>query len=141
MTELEIKILANKTYDSMVSQMRNIPGTTNDEIHLFMNKFTKNLREILIENNSEHSAKLFKEEFRSVMNRCDNKDNLIYAFYEIVNRINSTSDLDIKITEDGKVEIWHHYPSKEELFEKAMQDNAVNRLYKTIFDNAKTEKK
>lgn len=226
MTELEIKILANKTYDSMVSQMRNIPGTTDKEIDIFMDKFTKNLREILIENNPEHGTELFKEEFDSVMNKCHNKDNLIYAFnkivdqiglvphlnikinengkaeiyensiennkniinntddnihkavfdrieieeikqyatepfkiefseamnkigskndliyafYEIANRINSTSDLDIKINEDGKAEIWQHYPCKEELFEKAMQNNAVNRLYKTIFNSAKTEK-
>ena len=40
----------------MVSQMRNIPGTTDDEINLFMDKFTKNLREILIENNPEDSG-------------------------------------------------------------------------------------
>lgn len=105
MTELEIKILANKTYDSMVSQMRNIPGTTDKEIDIFMDKFTKNLREILIENNSEHSAKLFKEDFGSIMNRCDNKDDLIYAFCEIINRINLIFDLGIKINENGKAEI------------------------------------
>lgn len=56
MTELEIKILANKTYDSMVSQMRNIPGTTDKEIDIFMDKFTKNLREILIKENPEDSG-------------------------------------------------------------------------------------
>lgn len=223
MTELEIKILANKVYSSMVSQMRNIPGTTDKEIDIFMDKFTKNFREILIKENPEDSGKLFKEEFSSIMNRCDDeedliyafneivdqiglvphlnikinengkaeiyensientinniddnihkavfdrieieeikqyatepfktefseamnkigsKNDLIYAFYEIANRINSTSDLDIKITEDGKAEIWHHCPSKDELFEKAMQNNAANRLYKTIFDSAKTEK-
>lgn len=105
MTELEIKILANKTYDSMVSQMRNIPGTTDKEIDIFMDKFTKNLREILIENNSEHSAKLFKEDFSSIMNRCDSKDDLIYAFCEIINRINLIFDLGIKINENGKAEI------------------------------------
>lgn len=105
MTELEIKILANKTYDSMVSQMRNIPGTTDDEINLFMDKFTKNLREILIESNPEHSAKLFKEEFSSIMNRCDSKDNLIYAFNEIINQISLVPHLNIKINENGRVEI------------------------------------
>lgn len=105
MTELEIKILANKTYESMVSQMRNIPGTTNDEIDLFMNKFTKNLREILIENNPEDSGKLFKEDFSSIMNRCNNKDDLIYAFCEIINRINLIYDLGIKANENGKAEI------------------------------------
>lgn len=105
MTELEIKILANKTYDSMVSQMRNIPGTTDKEIDIFMDKFTKNLRKILIENNSEHSTKLFKEDFSSIMNRCDNKDDLIYAFCEIINRINLIFDLGIKINENGKAEI------------------------------------
>lgn len=105
MTELEIKILANKTYDSMVSQMRNIPGTTDDEINLFMNKFTKNLREILIENNPEDSGKLFKEDFSSIMNRCDNKDDLIYAFCEIINRINLIFDLGVKVNENGKAEI------------------------------------
>lgn len=62
MTELEIKILANKTYDSIVSQMRNIPGTTDKEINIFMNKFTKNLREISIKENPEDSGKIFKEE-------------------------------------------------------------------------------
>ena len=105
MTELEIKILANKTYDSMVSQMKNIPGTTNDEINLFMNKFTKNLREILIENNPEHSTELFKEDFSSIMNRCDSKDDLIYAFCEIINRINLTFNLGIKVNENGKAEV------------------------------------
>lgn len=105
MTELEIKILVNKTYDSMVSQMRNIPGTTDDEINLFMNKFTKNLREILIESNPEHSTKLFKEDFRSIMNKCDNKDDLIYAFNEIADQIDLTSDLSIKVNENGRVEI------------------------------------
>ena len=75
MTELEIKILANKTYDSMVSQMRNIPGTTDKEIDIFMDKFTKNLREILIENNPEHGAKLFKEELieKEIQNRAADK--------------------------------------------------------------------
>lgn len=105
MTELEIKILANKTYDSMVSQMKNIPGTTDKEIDIFMDKFTKNLREILIENNSEHSTKLFKEDFSSIMNRCNNKDDLIYVFCEIINRINLTFDLGIKVNENGKAEI------------------------------------
>jgi hypothetical protein len=105
MTELEIKILANKTYDSMVSQMKNIPGTTDKEIDIFMNKFTKNLREILIENNPEHSTKLFKEDFSSIMNRCDSKDDLIYAFCEIINRINLISDLGIKVNENDKAEI------------------------------------
>lgn len=61
MTELEIKILANKTYNSMVSQMRNIPGTTDKEINIFMDKFTKNLREIIIKENPEDSGKVFKE--------------------------------------------------------------------------------
>lgn len=105
MTELEIKILANKTYNSMVSQMRNIPGTTDKEIDIFMDKFTKNLREILIESNPEDSGKLFKEDFSSIMNRCDNKDDLIYAFCEIINRINLIFDLGIKINENGKAEI------------------------------------
>ena len=75
MTELEIKILANKTYDSMVSQMRNIPGTTDDEINLFMDKFTKNLREILIKENPEDSGKVFKEELieKEIQNRAANK--------------------------------------------------------------------
>lgn len=87
MTELEIKILANKTYDSMVSQMRNIPGTTDKEIDIFMDKFTKNLREILIKENPEYSGKVFKEE----------------------------------------------------LIEKEIQNKAVNKLYKTVFDRAETE--
>lgn len=151
MTELEIKILANKTYDSMVSQMRNIPGTTDDEIDIFMDKFTKNLREILIKENPEDSGfdrieiedikqyvtEPFKIEFSEAINKIGSKNDLIYAFYEITNRINSTSDLDIKINEDDKAEIWHHCPSKEELFEKTMQNNAANRLYKTIFDYIK----
>lgn len=75
MTELEIKILANKTYDSMVSQMRNIPGTTDKEINIFMDKFTKNLREILIKENPEDSGKVFKEELleKEIQNRAANK--------------------------------------------------------------------
>ena len=139
MTELEIKILANKTYDSMVSQMRNIPGTTDDEIDLFMDKFTKNLREILIENNSEYNTKLFKEDFSSIMNRCDNKDDLIYAFNKIANQIDLSSDLSIKINENGKAEIWQHYPCKEELLEKDIQNKNTNKLYKSVFDRTETE--
>lgn len=75
MTELEIKILANKTYDSMVSQMRNIPGTTDKEINIFMDKFTKNLREILIKENPEYSGKVFKEELleKEIQNRAADK--------------------------------------------------------------------
>lgn len=75
MTELEIKILANKTYDSMVSQMRNIPGTTDKEINIFMDKFTKNLREILIKENPEDSGKAFKEELieKEIQNRTTDK--------------------------------------------------------------------
>lgn len=75
MTELEIKILANKTYDSMVSQMRNIPGTTDKEIDIFMDKFTKNLRENLIENNPEDDTKSFKEELieKEIQNRAADK--------------------------------------------------------------------
>lgn len=75
MTELEIKILANKTYVSMVSQMRNIPGTTDKEINIFMDKFTKNLREILIKENPEDSGKVFKEELleKEIQNRAANK--------------------------------------------------------------------
>lgn len=75
MTELEIKILANKTYDSMVSQMRNIPGTTDKEINIFMDKFTKNLREILIKENPEDSGKVFKEELieKEIQNRTTDK--------------------------------------------------------------------
>lgn len=88
MTELEIKILANKTYDSMVSQMRNIPGTTDKEINIFMDKFTKNLREILIKENPEDSGKVFKEE----------------------------------------------------LIEKEIQNRTADKLYKTVFDRAETEK-
>lgn len=75
MTELEIKILANKTYDSIVSQMRNIPGTTDKEINIFMDKFTKNLREILIKENPEDSGKVFKEELleKEIQNRAADK--------------------------------------------------------------------
>lgn len=75
MTELEIKILANKTYNSMVSQMRNIPGTTDKEINIFMDKFTKNLREILIKENPEDSGKVFKEELleKEIQNRAADK--------------------------------------------------------------------
>lgn len=75
MTELEIKILANKTYDSIVSQMRNIPGTTDKEINIFMDKFTKNLREILIKENPEDSDKVFKEKLikKEIQNRAANK--------------------------------------------------------------------
>lgn len=75
MTELEIKILANKTYDSMVSQMRNIPGTTDKEINIFMDKFTKNLREILIKENPEDSGKVFKEKLleKEIQNRSADK--------------------------------------------------------------------
>ena len=75
MTELEIKILANKTYDSMVSQMRNIPGTTDKEINIFMDKFTKNLREILIKENPEDSGKVFKEKLleKEIQNRAADK--------------------------------------------------------------------
>ena len=139
MTELEIKILANKVYDSMVSQMRNIPGTTNDEIDIFMDKFTKNLREILIKENPEDSGKLFKEEFSSIMNRCDDEEDLIYAFNEIVSQINSSPILSIEINDDGKVEIWRNYPCKEELIEKEIQNRAADKLYKTVFDRAETE--
>lgn len=75
MTELEIKILANKTYDSMVSQMRNIPGTTDKEIDIFMDKFTKNLREISIKENPEDSGKVFEEELieKEIQNRAADK--------------------------------------------------------------------
>lgn len=75
MTELEIKILANKTYDSMVKQMRNIPGITDKEINIFMDKFTKNLREILIKENPEDSGKVFKEELieKEIQNRAADK--------------------------------------------------------------------
>jgi hypothetical protein len=138
MTELEIKILANKTYDSMVSQMRNIPGTTDDEINLFMNKFTKNLREILVKNNPKYSTELFKEDFGSVIDRWDNEDDLIYAFNEIVKHIYSTPNLSIEINDDGKANVWRHYPCREELIEKEIQ-NRANKLYKTVFDRAKTE--
>lgn len=139
MTELEIKILANKTYDSMVEQMRNIPGTTDDEIDLFMNKFTKNLREILVKNNPKHSTELFKEDFGSVIDRWDNEDDLIYAFNEIVKHIYSTPNLSIEIDDDGKANVWRHYPCREELIEKEIQ-NRANKLYKSVFDRAETEK-
>ena len=139
MTELEIKILANKTYNSMVSQMRNIPGTTDDEIDIFMDKFTKNLREILVKNNPKHSTELFKEDFGSVIDRWDNEDDLIYAFNEIVKHIYSTPNLSIEINDDGKANVWRHYPCREELIEKEIQ-NRANKLYKTVFDCAETEK-
>ena len=50
-------------------------------------------------------GKLFKEDFGSIMNRCDSKDNLIYAFCEIINRINLVFDLGIKVNENDKAEI------------------------------------
>lgn len=135
MTELEIKILANKTYDSMVSQMRNIPGTTDDEINLFMNKFTKNLREILIENSPEYSTKLFKEDLRSVINRCNDEDDLIYAFNEIVDQIDLTPTLSIKINENGKAEICENSVENN----KNAINKAADKLYKSVFDRAETE--
>jgi len=135
MTELEIKILANKTYDSMVSQMKNIPGTTDNEIDLFMDKFTKNLREILIEKNPEHSTKLFKEEFDSVIDKCHNKDDLIYVFNKIVDQISLVPYLNIKIGENGKAEIYENSVENN----KNVINKAADKLYKTVFDRAETE--
>jgi hypothetical protein len=135
MTELEIKILANKTYDSMVSQMRNIPGTTDKEIDIFMDKFTKNLREILIENNPEHRTKSFKENFRSIMSKCDNIDDLFYAFNEIADQISLVPHLSIKINENGKAEIYENSVENN----KNVINKAADKLYKSVFDRAETE--
>lgn len=143
MNKLEVEKIANKIYKTIMSRYKDENSNISDEVvDIFINELSAHLLKLSNNHQPNQAGKIttFTIEFDSVISKCTDPNDLIYAFYEIAKRIDKISDLEIKVNDDGEAEIWQHYPCKEELIEKEIQNRATDKLYKSIFDRAETEK-
>lgn len=142
MDKLEVEKIANKIYKTITSRCKDEYSNISDEVvDTFINEVSEYLLKLSSNHQPNKAGKIteFTIAFDSVMSKCADPNDLIYAFYEIAKRIDKTTDLEIQVNDDGKASVWRHYPCREELIEKEIQ-NRANKLYKTVFDRAETEK-
>lgn len=122
--EVEVKKIANKIYKTIMSRCKNdYPNISDEIIDIFINEVSKHLVKISDNHQPNGAGKIttFTIAFDSVMSKCTDPNDLLYAFYEIAKRIDKTSDLRIKVNEDGKAEVWQCFPAKSELIEKQLK--------------------
>ena len=121
MNKLEVEKIANKIYKTIMSRCKNEYSNISDEVaDTFINEVSEYLLKLSSNHQPNQAGKIteFTIAFDSLMSKCTDPNDLIYALYEIAKRIDKISDLEIKINEDGKVEVWQCYPVKDKLIEK-----------------------
>jgi hypothetical protein len=121
MNKLEVEKVANKIYKTIMSHCKDEYSNISDEVvDTFINEVSKYLLKLSNNHQPNQAGKIteFTIAFDSVMSKCTDPNDLIYAFYEIAKRINKIPDLEIKVNEDGEAKIWQCYPVKGKLLEK-----------------------
>ena len=121
MNKLEVEKVANKIYKTIMSHCKNEYSNISDEVaDTFINEVSKYLLKLSNNHQPNGAGKIteFTIAFDSLMSKCTDPNDLIYAFYEITKRIDKTSDLEIKVNDDGEAKIWQCYPVKDKLIEK-----------------------
>lgn len=124
MNKLEVEKIANKIYKTIMSRCKDEYSNIDDEVvDIFINELSKYLLKLSNNHHPNDDGKIteFTIAFDSVMSKCTDPNDLIYAFYEITKRIDKTPDLEIKVNEDGKAEVWQYFPAKPELIEKQLK--------------------
>ena len=108
MNKLEVEKVANKIYKTIMSRCKDEYSNISDEVaNTFINEISKYLLKLSNNHQPNQAGKIteFTIAFDSVMSKCTDPNDLIYAFCEIINRINLIFDLGIKINENGKAEV------------------------------------
>lgn len=121
MNKLEVEKVANKIYKTIMSHCKDEYSNISDEVvDTFINELSKYLLKLSNNHQPNGAGKIteFTVAFDSVMSKCTDPNDLIYAFYEITKRIDKISDLEIQVNNDGEAEIWQCYPVKDKLIEK-----------------------
>ena len=121
MNKLEVEKIANKIYKTIMSHCKDEYSNISDEVaDTFINEVSKYLLKLSNNHQPNQAGKIteFTIAFDSLMSKCTDPNDLIYAFYEITKRIDKISDLEIKVDDDGEAKIWQCYPVKDKLIEK-----------------------
>ena len=121
MNKLEVEKVANKIYKTIMSRCKDKYSNISDEVvNIFINELSTHLLKLSNNHQPNQAGKVteFTIAFDSLMSKCTDPNDLIYAFYEIAKRIDKTSDLEIQVNDDGEAQIWQCYPVKGKLIEK-----------------------
>lgn len=121
MDKLEVEKIANKIYKTITSRCKDEYSNISDEVvDTFINEVSEYLLKLSSNHQPNKAGKIteFTIAFDSVMSKCADPNDLIYAFYEIAKRIDKTTDLEIQVNDDGEAQIWQCYPAKGKLIEK-----------------------
>ena len=121
MNKLEVEKIANKIYKTIISRCKDEYSNISDEVvDIFINELSKYLLKLSNNHQPNGAGKIteFTIAFDSVMSKCTDPNDLIYAFYEIAKRIDKTSDLEIQVNDNGEAQIWQCYPVKDKLIKK-----------------------
>ena len=123
MDKLEVEKIANKIYKTIMSHCKDEYSNISDEVvDTFINELSKYLLKLSNNHQPNQTGKIteFTIAFDSLMSKCTDPNDLIYAFYEITKRIDKISDLEIQVNDDGEAQIWQCYPVKSKLIEKQL---------------------
>lgn len=121
MNKLEVEKIANKIYKTIMSRCKDEYSNISDEVaDTFINEVSKYLLKLSNNRQPNQAGKIteFTIAFDSVMSKCTDPNDLIYAFYEITKRIDKIPDLEIQVNDDGEAKIWQCYPVKGKLIKK-----------------------
>ena len=121
MDKLEVEKIANKIYKTIMSHCKDKYSNISDEVaDTFINEVSEYLLKLSSNHQPNQAGKItaFTVAFDSVMSKCTDPNDLIYAFYEIAKRIDKISDLEIQVNDDGEAQIWQCYPVKGKLIKK-----------------------
>jgi hypothetical protein len=121
MDKLEVEKIANKIYKTIMSHCKDEYSNISDEVaDTFINEVSEYLLKLSSNHQPNQAGKIteFTIEFDSVMSKCIDPNDLIYAFYEITKRIDKIPDLEIQVNDDGEAQIWQCYPVKDKLIKK-----------------------
>lgn len=135
MNKLEVEKVANKIYKTIMSRYKDEYSNISDEVvDTFINETSEYLLKLSSNHQPNQAGKIteFTIAFDSVMSKCTDPNDLIYAFYEIAKRIDKTTDLEIQVNDDGEAQIWQCYPAKGKLIEKhinMMKNNNIGGIH------------
>ena len=104
-----------------MSRCKDEYSNISDEVaDTFINEVSEYLLKLSNNHQPNQAGKVteFTIAFDSLMSKCTDPNDLIYAFYEIVKRIDKMPDLEIQVNDDGEAQIWQCYPVKGKLIEK-----------------------
>ena len=112
MDKLEVEKIANKIYKTIMSHCKDKYSNISDEVaDTFINEVSEYLLKLSSNHQPNGTGKIteFTIAFDSVMSKCTDPNDLIYAFYKITKRIDKIPDLEIQVNDDGEAQIWQCY--------------------------------